>query len=32
MTAAGWLFIAASWGLILAVFLYCLYRTLRGRG
>jgi hypothetical protein len=29
MTTAGWIFMSASWGVLLAVFVYTLVRTLR---
>lgn len=29
MTAAGWIFMIISWGVILGMFAYCLSRTLR---
>jgi len=32
MHANGWLFMGLSWGGILALFGFCLYRTLRSRG
>jgi len=32
MTAGGWAFLAASWAIILAIFLYSLVRTLRAKG
>ncbi len=30
MTSLGWVFLALSWGCILAVSSYCFYRVLRG--
>lgn len=30
MTAAGWIFMASSWCVILGVFAFALVRTLRG--
>lgn len=32
MLSSGWLFMGLSWGVILALFGYCLYRTLRPKG
>jgi hypothetical protein len=31
MTPGGWIFMLTSWGVILALFVYCMVRTLRGR-
>lgn len=31
MTIAGWLFMSASWFVILGLFTFCLYRTLRSK-
>lgn len=31
MTISGWLFMLVSWGVIIALFAYCLYRTLSAR-
>jgi hypothetical protein len=31
MTVAGWIFFSASWVVILGLFLFCLYRTLRSK-
>jgi hypothetical protein len=31
MTPGGWIFMLTSWGVILGLFGYCLYRTLSGR-
>ncbi len=32
MTTGGWIFMLASWTLILVLLGFCLYRTLRGPG
>jgi len=29
MTLSGWIFMLVSWGVILGMFFYCMYRTLR---
>lgn len=29
MTAAGWIFMLASWGAIIGLFIYCMGRTLK---
>jgi hypothetical protein len=29
MTLSGWIFMFASWAVILGMFFYCMYRTLR---
>lgn len=31
MTIAGWLFMSASWLVILGLFIFCLYRTLHSK-
>jgi hypothetical protein len=31
MTTGGWIFLAASWGLILGLFIFSLVRTLRAK-
>ena len=31
MTQDGWIFMLASWGVILGLFGYCMYRTLGGK-
>ncbi len=31
MTPGGWIFMLTSWAVILGLFSYCMYRTLRGR-
>jgi hypothetical protein len=31
MTIAGWLFMSASWLVILGLFIFCLCRTLRSK-
>jgi len=30
MTMGGWIFMLASWGVILVIFAYSMYRTLSG--
>ncbi|MHC4906432.1 MAG: hypothetical protein ACYTEN_11495 [Planctomycetota bacterium] len=29
MTAAGWIFMIVSWAVIIGIFGFCMYRTLR---
>jgi heme/copper-type cytochrome/quinol oxidase subunit 2 len=29
MTLSGWIFMLLSWGVILGMFFYCMFRTLR---
>jgi len=29
MTAAGWIFMLTSWGVIIGLFVYCMGRTLK---
>ena len=31
MTTGGWIFMIVSWAVILTLFVYCMYRTLRSR-
>ena len=31
MTLGGWIFMLASWAVILGLFGYCMYRTLGGK-
>lgn len=32
MTLSGWIFMLASWTVILGMFTYCMYRTVRNEG
>ena len=32
MTLSGWIFMSISWTVILGMFFYCMYRTLRNEG
>jgi hypothetical protein len=32
MTTGGWIFMLASWALILGLLAFCLYRALRNKG
>ena len=32
MTLSGWIFMLASWTVILSMFFYCMYRTIRNEG
>ena len=32
MTLSGWIFMLTSWTIIISMFFYCMYRTIRNEG